>query len=67
MTKIEAVKYGIDANERRRECGLEELTIIMEKDGSYLAGTWSEQKYAESHGWKYVNTIADLAKELKLA
>ncbi len=66
MTKLEAVKYALETNEYKRKFEFEELSVIMEKDGAFLAGTWGEKDYAESRGWTYVGTVAGLARELGL-
>ncbi len=62
MTKIEAIKYGIDAHENKNH-GLKVPTLLFEKDGKYNTGTWDEKEYAEACGWKFIGSIADAAKE----
>jgi len=62
MTKIEAIKYGIEAHETGNH-GLKIPSILFEKDGKYNVGTWDEKEYAESCGWTFIGSIADAARE----
>ena len=62
MTKIEAIKYAVHAHKHWDE----DLSLIMERNGNYNAGSWDDREYAEKHGWKFVGHASDLARELGL-
>ncbi|MCD7843632.1 MAG: hypothetical protein LUG17_03285 [Clostridiales bacterium] len=65
MTKIEAIEYGV-ACYKNRVVGEDTPSVLMEKDGEFLAGLWSEYDYAKSCGWKYAGSIPDEARALGL-
>jgi len=56
-TLQEAIEIGLKYNH----------AAIMEKDGKYLSEKiWSDVKYGETLGWKYIGTPVALAKDYKI-